>query len=100
MTEATEEVIDDVTDVTEDNDTTDDGYDNLTVDDYKAEKERRIKAEKTLVEQKRKLKELEGKSSEAGQKYLTEADLERRDFLKANPELAEYTKEFDAKIKS
>jgi hypothetical protein len=92
MTESTDEVIDDVTDVTEYDDTTDDGVD-LTVDDYKAEKARRIKAEKTLVEQKRKLKELEGKSSENSSDIMTKADYAMEKFLDKNPELSEYTKE-------
>lgn len=94
MTEATDEVLDDVTDVTEEYDTTDDSYE-PTLDDYQREKSRREKAEKTLVDQKRKIKELESKSSEPTSKYLTEADLERRDFLKANPELNDYSKEIE-----
>lgn len=38
-------------------------------------------------------------SSEPTTKYLTEADLERRDFLKANPELNDYTKDWEEKVK-
>lgn len=53
------------------------------------------KAEWLTVQQKKQLKELQSKSSEPAVKYLTEADLERRDFLKANPELNEYTKELE-----
>lgn len=87
MTEATIDPVDDVVDT--DIDTNDDSYDELTVDDYKAEKSRREKAEKTLVEQKRRIKELEAKSS-APAWTLTEADLDLRDFIKANAELAEY----------
>jgi hypothetical protein len=92
MTEATDEVIDDVTDVTEDNDTTDDTPVKLTEDDYFREKARREKAEKTLVEQKRKLKELEGKSSESND-IMTKADYAMEKFLDKNPELSEYRSE-------
>jgi hypothetical protein len=91
MTEATDEVIDDVTDVTENNDTTDDSYE-PTLDDYQKEKARREKAEKTLVEQKRRLKELEAKSSESSEVF-TKADYAMEKFLDKNPELSEYTKE-------
>lgn len=91
MSEANDEVINDVTDVTEENDTTDEGT--LTVDDYRSEKARRIKAEKTLVEQKRKLKELESKSSDIPSDIMTKADYAMEKFLDKNPELSEYTKE-------
>lgn len=93
MTESTDEVIDDVTDVTEYDDTTDDTPVKLTEDDYFREKARREKAEKTLVEQKRRLKELEGKSSETPSDIMTKADYAMEKFLDKNPELSEYTKE-------
>jgi type II secretory pathway component PulF len=92
MTEATDEVIDDVTDVTEYNYTTDDTPVKLTEDDYFREKARREKAEKTLVEQKRKLKELESKSSDSSNTF-TKEDYAMEKFLDKNPELSEYTKE-------
>lgn len=57
------------------------------------------KAEWLTVQQKKQLKELQSKSSEPTTKYLTEADLERRDFLKANPELNDYTKDWEEKVK-
>ena len=74
----TENLVDDVTtDVDTDIDTTDDSdVTTLTEEDYYKEKARREKAEKALVELKRKTKELESKSSES-----------------SDPELAEYTKE-------
>ena len=106
MTEATDEVIDDVTDVTEYNDTTDEGIEvsndnakllakykidptTFTEDDLIATLKRIDKAESRIVAEKKNPK------SEPTTKYLTEADLERRDFLKANPELSEYTKELE-----
>mgnify|MGYP003433535779 FL=1 len=90
----TETIVEDVTtDVDTEIDTTDDSDVELTVEDYNKEKARREKAEKALVDLKRKAKELEGKSSEPTEKYLTVDELDRRDFLKANPELADYTKE-------
>lgn len=104
MTEATDEVIDDVTDVTDIDNTTDDGIEvsdekakllakykidptNFTEDDLIATLKRIDKAESRIVAEKKTPK------SEPEKKYLTEADLERRDFLKANPELNDYTKE-------
>lgn len=91
----TETTVDDVTtDVDTEIDTTDDSSEEISYEqalEWKKKAERLEKAEKTLVELKRKTKELE--KSEPTTKYLTEADLERRDFLKANPELNEYTKE-------
>lgn len=95
MTEATDEVIDDVTDVTEDNDTTDSTDDVPTIDDYNREKARREKAEKTLVEQKRRLKELEAKGSESSD-VMTKADYAIEKFTDKNPELADYTEELKA----
>jgi HD superfamily phosphodiesterase len=111
MTEATDEVIDDVTDVTEYNDTTDEGIEvsndnakllakykidptTFTEDDLIATLKRIDKAESRIVAEKKNPK------SEPTTKYLTEADLERRDFLKANPELYEYTKDWEQKVKS
>lgn len=99
MAEVNDEVIDDVTDVTEYNDTTDDSTDTtdeISYDqaiEWKKKAERLERAEKSLVEYKRKAKA--ESSSEPTTKYLTEADLERRDFLKANPELSDYTKELE-----
>lgn len=92
MTEATDEVIDEVTDVTEYDDTTDSSVSQFTEDDYLSEKTRREKAEKTIVEQKRRLKELEAKGSEPGE-FVTKADYALEKFLDKNPELADYTKE-------
>lgn len=91
MAEVNDEVIDDVTDVTEDDDTTDDSYE-PTLDDYQKEKARREKAEKTLVDQKRKIKELESKSSDSSD-IFTKADYAMEKFLDKNPELSDYTKE-------
>ncbi len=99
--------VDDVTtDVDTDIDTTDDLGDtdewvallnkykidpaNFTQEDLVATLARLERAE-TAKRQDKKKKE----SSEPTTKYLTEADLERRDFLKANPELSEYTKELE-----
>lgn len=106
MTEANDEVIDDVTDVTDIDDTTDGGQvsdenaklfskykidpNTFTEDDLIATLKRIDKAESRIVAEKKSPK------SEPTTKYLTEADLERRDFLKANPELNEYTKELEA----
>ena len=88
-----ETTVDDVTtDVDTDIDTTDDTPATLTEDDYFREKARREKAEKTLVEQKRKLKELESKSSESSD-VMTKADYAMERFLEKNPELAEYKDE-------
>jgi len=104
MTEANDEVIDDV--IIED-DTTDNGIEvsdekakllakykidpsNFTEDDLIATLKRIDKAESRIVAEKKSPK------SEPTTKYLTEADLERRDFLKANPELNDYTKELEA----
>lgn len=89
----TETIVDDVTtDVDTEIDTTDDLGAELTVDDYNREKARREKAEKALVELKRKAKELEAKPSESGE-YITKADLALEKFLDKNPELNDYTKE-------
>lgn len=89
----TETIVDDVTtDVDTEIDTTDDLGAELTVDDYNREKARREKAEKALVELKRKTKELEAKPSESGE-YITKADLALEKFLDKNPELNDYTKE-------
>ena len=90
----TENLVDDVTtDVDTDIDTTDDSdVTTLTEEDYYKEKARREKAEKALVELKRKTKELEGKSSESSD-VMTKADYAIEKFLDKNPELAEYTKE-------
>lgn len=102
MTEANDDVIDDVTDLTDYNDTTDTSdEENLTVDDYRKEKTRREKAEKALVDLKRRAKDLESKVSEP--KGIDDAELdkrlEKREFLKANPELDDYKDEFESKIK-
>ena len=89
----TETIVDDLTaKVDTEIDTTDDTDAELTVDDYNREKARREKAEKALVELKRKAKELEAKPSESGE-YITKADLALEKFLDKNPELNDYTKE-------
>lgn len=90
----TENLVDDVTtDVDTDIDTTDDSdVTTLTEEDYYKEKARREKAEKALVELKRKAKDLESKSSESSD-VMTKADYAIEKFLDKNPELAEYTKE-------
>lgn len=55
---------------------------------------RRIeKAESLTVSQKKKLKELESKSSETPSDIMTKADYAMEKFLDKNPELSEYTKE-------
>lgn len=61
----------------------------LTVDDYNLEKSRREKAERTLVEQKRKIKELEAKTSDKTG-YVTKEDLAIERFLDKNSDLTEY----------
>lgn len=104
MAEVNEDVINDVTDVTDDNITTDlddettkalkhfgIDPDNATTDDLVKVATRWYKAEQKAISEKREKKE--APKSEPTTKYLTEADLERRDFLKANPELNDYTKE-------
>lgn len=68
---------------------------NFTQDDLVATLKRLNKAEDMKRQEKSKKKE----SSEPTAKYLTEADLERRDFLKANPELNDYTKEWEERVK-
>lgn len=73
--------------------TTEDDDIELTVDDYQKEKARREKAEKTLVELKKQLKE----KSETPNP-LTETDLEIRDFVKENPEYKDYKKEISDAI--
>ena len=73
--------------------TTDDIETELTVEDYQKEKARREKAEKTLVELKKQLKEKE----KAPWTSLSEEDLELsyelRDFVKTNPEYKDYKAE-------
>lgn len=92
----TETIVDEVTtDVDTDIDTTDDTGAELTVDDYNKEKARREKAEKALVELKRKAKELEGKSSESSD-VMTKADYAIEKFTDKNPELSDYTDELKA----
>lgn len=90
----TEIIVDDVTtDVDTDIDTTD-GSDvtTLTEEDYYKEKARREKAEKALVDLKKKAKELEGKSSESSD-VMTKADYALEKFLDKNPELEGYKDE-------
>jgi type II secretory pathway component PulF len=90
----TETTVDDVTtDVETEIDTTDETPERLTEDDYFREKARREKAEKALVEQKRRLKELESKSSDTPSDVMTKAEYAMEKFLDKNPELSEYTKE-------
>lgn len=92
----TEIIVDDVdTNVDTEIDPTDDSDVPLTEDDYYKEKARREKAEKALVELKRKTKELEGQSSEPSE-YITKADLALEKFTDKNPEVADYTDELKA----
>jgi hypothetical protein len=84
--EETEDVIDEITETEyEDNNETE-----LTVDDYQKEKARREKAEKTLVELKKQLKDKEKQK----ENVLDEKDLDLReeltDFLADNKDLKEY----------
>lgn len=66
--------------------------------EWKKKAERLEKAEKTLVEQKRKLKELESKSSlPADEQIMTKFDFELEKFIDKNPDVAEYRDEI-AKI--
>jgi hypothetical protein len=51
------------------------------------------KAESLTVAQKRKLKELESKSSDTPSDIMTKAEYAMEKFLEKNPELSEYTKE-------
>lgn len=51
------------------------------------------KAESLTVAQKKKLKELESKSSDTPSDIMTKADYAMEKFLDKNPELSEYTKE-------
>lgn len=71
-------------------DTQDDTETELTVEDYQKEKARREKAEKTLVELKKQLKD----KSTLGETGITPEDLDLRDevaeFLIDNPDLREY----------
>lgn len=60
--------------------------------EWKKKAERLEKAEKALVEYKRKLKEVEP-SSEPKDDVMTKAEYARMRFLEANPELNDYEKE-------
>lgn len=98
----TETTVDDVTtDVDTDIDTTDDSTANeISYEqalEWKKKAERLEKAEKTLVELKRKAKELE--KSEPKDDVMTKADYAKMRFLEANPELNEYTKDWEEKVK-
>lgn len=91
----TETIVDDVTtDVDTDIDTTDDSAEEISYEqalEWKKKAERLEKAEKTLVELKRKTKELE--KSEPKEDVMTKAEYARMRFLEANPELNDYEKE-------
>lgn len=80
-------------------DDSDDDSEDLTVDDYKKEKNRRMKAEKTLVEQKKRIKELEQNQKKEQDGYVTKEDLEILRFLDKNPELAEYRDDLEKYVK-
>jgi hypothetical protein len=91
MSELETDVTDDATDVVDSNETdSSETADGLTVDDYIAEKTRREKAEKALVDLKKKNKELESKTSETAGDYLTRDDLALERFIDKNSELSEY----------
>lgn len=91
----TENTVDDVTtDVDTEIDTTDDSTDEISYEqalEWKKKAERLEKAEKSLVELKRKTKELE--KSEPKDDVMTKADYAKMRFLEANPELNDYEKE-------
>ncbi len=107
MAEVNEEVIDDVN-IGDDTNEYVSGYsdsdmetfnrlgidpDNFTDKDLAKFANRLVGSERANVDYKKKAKA--ETSPEPTTKYLTEADLERRDFLKANPELSDYTKEIE-----
>ena len=69
--------------------------DELTVADFLKERDRRIKAEKKLVELKKSKKESESKESED----LIEAKLVERDFYRDNPEFKDYKEEITSYVK-
>ena len=96
------EVNDEVEEVinNEDIDTTDDITDSPEEISYeqalewKKKAERLEKAEKSLVEMKRKAKQSESTSSESGE-FVTKAQLAIDKFLDKNPDLSDYTKELE-----
>lgn len=63
----------------------------LTVDDYNREKARREKAEKTLVELKKQLKEQPKTTWE----YITKDELEIEKFITKNPDLEQYKEDLN-----
>lgn len=68
----------------------------LTVDDFHREKTRRTKAEKSLVEAKRRIKELEKAQSEKRESdVMTKAEYALEKFLTKNPELEEHREELE-----
>lgn len=107
MAEVNDDVIDDVTDVTDDNNTTGlddetakalkhfgidpDNVDNAQVDDLIKVAMRWYKAEQKAISEKREKKE--APKSELPSDVMTKADYALEKFLDKNPELADYTKE-------
>lgn len=91
----TEIIVDEVIVDNEEIDTNDDVPDEIpyeTALEWKKKADRLGKAEKALVEYKKKAKELEAKS-ETPSDVMTKADYAMERFLEKNPELADYTKE-------
>lgn len=105
MTESTDEVINDTTDVVEWNDTTDDGNaklfakygidpDNATTDDLLKIIQRAEKAEKRIVADKKATPKTESID------VMTKADYAMEKFLDKNPELSEYKSEIEKYTKT
>ena len=103
MAEVNDEVIDDVTDITEDDNTTDGGddtaklyskygidLDNVNTDDLLRVIQRAEKAENRIVKDK-KAEKVTHKSETSD--VFTKSDYEMEKFLDKNPDLSEYTKE-------
>lgn len=68
--------------------------------ELKKKADRLDKAEKAIVDKKRELKDKEPKKEDKTEKqYLTESDLEVRDFLKENPTLKEYKEDLSKYMK-
>jgi len=93
MSELNDETVEDTTDVeVEETETTSDDITYEQAMEWKKKADRLEKAEKTLVDQKRKLKELESnpKSDDAP---MTKFDFELEKFIDKNPEVSEYRDE-------
>lgn len=80
---------------------TDDSDTVPTLDDYRQEKSRREKAEKTIVELKKQVKELGKKQSENNEKpdVITKAEYAMERFIDKNPELEEYREDLEKYVK-